>query len=508
MSKNNSFLFLGLFFSFAVLAVDLPAKILFTDVTEELSFQPGTGRASWGDLDNDGWPDVVVGGRVWKNLDGRSFQCFTISAGMEAYTGPSVIADFNGDGHLDIYMIDRGGSLWLGHGDGSFSLGQAELNPAAAIQAAAAVDFDNDGWLDLYVANYEIWDKNTDYPDIMLRNQLGRLALQWTAPPEKQMRGRGVCCCDFNADGKMDIYVSNYRLMPNFLWLNQGNWSLLDKARKYNCAGSERKTAKFKNGSGIEYFSSGHSIGSLWADFNNDGFFDLFVGNFSHPPTYQDRPQLLLNGGPKKNYHFLDYSRQAAIPWQESYGSPAAADINNDGYLDIFYTTCYKGDTGRLFINQGDWPALTDSVAPGTPLFSGSPLFLDAGADCGIKSVQTVQNAFADFDNDGKMDLLTGGRLYRNMESAGHWLLLKLQGRKPNTSAIGAVVCVSAGQKKYYRQLESNTGNGNQNDLRLHFGLGNYSGTLDLEICWQDGEKTKVQTQSDQFLLLAQPLQK
>ena len=63
----------------------------------------------------------------------------------------------------------------------------------------------------------------------------------------------------------------------------------------------------------------------------------------------------LQNGGPEKQYHFIDRSADAAIPWQESYAGSAAADYDNDGKLDLFFGTVYKGDRGKLFHNEGDW---------------------------------------------------------------------------------------------------------------------------------------------------------
>lgn len=467
----------------------------FVDVTDAVGLKIGKQQGSWADLNHDGWPDLVLGGYVWLNQEGRSFVQLEETSPMCQQGGSSVLADFNGDGHVDAYLIARGGALWLGDGSGRFRLGQAEKNPAGAIQAAATADLNQDGWLDLYIANYEIWKEQRDFPDIILANRGGALVHQWSASPEQQMRGRGVTCCDFNQDGRMDIYVSNYRLMPNFLWVNRGGWELSDEARVYGCAGSERRSVVFKNSLGVPYYSSGHTIGSVWGDFNNDGYFDLFVGNFSHPPAYQDRPQLLLNRGPEGQYRFIDCSVAAAIPWQESYGSPAAADVDNDGWLDLFYTTCYAGDSGRLFRNLGEWKA---PVA--------GPLFADVTPESGLISGQNYQNAFVDFDNDGRLDLLTGGRLYRNItDGAGHWLLLTLKGDGPNRSAVGAVVTVSAGERQVVRQVEAGTGNANQNDLRLHFGLGAHDTSVAVTMRWPDGRTSRLETAPDRIVRLTQP---
>jgi hypothetical protein len=246
-----------------------------------MGLKPSGACVAWGDLNNDGWTDLIVDGRIYQNLEGKKFEDVTPNA-IAPHCGPCLIADFNGDGMNDIYFSDKGGALFLGSGDFSFTKGKAAINSRPAFGLAAA-DFDNDGWIDIYIANYENWKKQIDYPDVMLHNNQGELLEQWVTPDEKLMRGRGATCCDFNNDLLIDIYVSNYRLMPNFLWVNHGNWSLIDEARAFGCAGSERKDMVFQNGKGFPYGSSGHTIGSVWADFDNDGRIDLFInGHLFH----------------------------------------------------------------------------------------------------------------------------------------------------------------------------------------------------------------------------------
>ena len=462
-------------------------QVKFQDVTRNAGLEKlGNKKAAWADLDNDGWVDLVSNGKIWNNLNGKTFVDVSKSSGIEPISGPCVIADFNGDGKKDIYFVRKGGKLYLGKGNFKFAKGKAFKNTAGNVQAACAVDLNNDGYVDLYIANYEIWKKQIGFRDLILRNAKGSLVKQWEAPDEKLMRGRGATSCDFNNDGLMDVYVSNYRLMPNFLWINQGNWKKIDMAKEYGCAGTERRNIVFKNCLKIPYGCSGHTIGSLWADFDNDTYFDLFVGNFSHPPTYQDRPMILKNSGPGNNYRFIDKSATVKIPWQESYGSPAAADIDNDGLVDIFYNTCYPRDSGRLFHNLGGWK------------------FKDITAESTIKARTSYQNAFADFDNDGRVDLLTSGHLYRNVSNTNHWLEVSLQGKAPNTAAIGAKVIVDYNGHKYIRQVEAGTGAGNQNDLRLHFGLGKSRGTVKIKVVWPDGKVTRHKAKANTAISLMQ----
>jgi len=462
-------------------------QIKFEDVTQKSGLKKlGKQKASWADLNNDGWVDLISNGKIWRNIEGKKFVDVSKGSGIASVRGSCVVADFNGDGKKDIYFASKGGFLYFGNGNFKFSKGKAFKNKAGSTRAASAVDINNDGYVDIYVVNYEIWKKGIGFRDIILRNEKGSLVKQWEASDEKLMRGRGATSCDFNNDGLMDIYVSNYRLMPNFLWINQGNWKISDKARGFACAGGERKNVIFKNSLKIPYRSSGHTIGSLWADFNNDTYFDLFVGNFSHPPAYQDRPMVLKNGGPAKNYHFIDKSATAKIPWQESYCSPAAADIDNDGLVDIFFNTIYPRDTGRLFRNIGDWK------------------FKDVTPQSTIKVRRSYQNAFADFDNDGRIDLLTSGCLYRNVTNTYNWLEVILEGKAPNTSAIGAKVIIDCNGQKYIRQVEAGTGEGNQNDLRLHFGVGRYRGPIKIKVIWPNGKVANRKAKANTAIILKQ----
>ena len=478
-------------FSYAVMLLLMCScvarQIKFNDVTQDIGLKNlGNTKAAWADLNNDGWVDLISKGRIWKNLEGKRFMDITEDSGIAPVRGACVVADFNGDGQKDIYFVEKGGMLYFGIGDFKFNKGKSFKNKAQATRGACAVDIDNDGYVDIYVANYEVWKKQIGFRDIILRNDNGSLVKQWEASDEKLMRGRGAASCDFNNDGLMDIYVSNYRLMPNFLWVNQGGWKKSDKAREYGCAGSERRNIVFKNTAKIPYGSSGHTIGSLWADFDNDTYFDLFVGNFSHPPIWQDRPMVLKNGGPAKKYHFIDKSFTAGIPWQESYCSPAAADIDNDGLVDIFFNTAYPRDTGRLFHNQGNWK------------------FKDITLQSTIKATRSYQNAFADFDNDGRIDLLTSGRLYRNVSDTYNWLEVTLNGKAPNTSAIGAKVIINCADQKYIRQVEAGTGEGNQNDLRLHFGLGKHRKEVKIKVIWPNGNVTHHTSKANKTINLEQ----
>ena len=446
-----------------MLLLPLLAGSVFRDRTAAVGLTGvGSDAAAWGDFDNDGDPDLWDGHNIWRN-DGGTFSVEVDSLGG---SGGGLWGDFDNDGLLDLYAFGGTALIYLQRPESpsgwAFVLGAMTPTPMDISLGAAAADFDNDGFLDLYVAGYE--NPGYEADGMWFGNGDGTFSLVWTEPPGGAgwvYPGRGVTACDFDEDADMDIYVSNYRLEANYLWVNDGFGVLDDRAYPFNVACIP---------DGWTY-SCGHTIGSAWGDLDNDGDFDLFVGNFSHPDDYQDRPMTLSNEVAFGN-GFVDMSGTVDLAWQESYASPALADVDNDTDLDLYFTTVYGGDYPVLYENQGAY-AFTDTTGPSGLAYIAS----------------TYQAAFADIDGDGDVDLLTGGRLFRNEGSYGGWLAVKLvaNGTTSNAAAIGAQVRVVAQGVTVTRQVEAGTGEGNSNDLTLHFGLGAETDPVDVEVRWPDG---------------------
>ncbi|UCF37024.1 MAG: CRTAC1 family protein, partial [Acidobacteriota bacterium] len=276
----------------------------------------------------------------------------------------------------------------------------------------------------------------------------------------------------FNEDGNLDILVSNYRLQPNSLWIGSSEGTFQ--------AGEVQKRIEVSTGP-----QHGHTIGSAWGDLDNDGHLDLFVGNFSHPRAGQDPPLFLKNLGPAEGFRFSDRTEAAALNWQESYASPVLGDFDNDGLLDLFLTAVYRNDHSVLYRNLGDWR------------------FQDLTEDSGIRTAETYQAACADFDNDGDLDLVSGGRLWRNELGDSNWLRVRLDGRTGGSrSAFGARITLRYGPKIQVRQIESATGEGNQSEETAHFGLGSFEGEVTLEIQWPDGSLQWISSPVNRLLLV------
>ncbi len=451
-----------------------PAQQTFEDVTAKLGFEGMRQyQVSWSDYDNDGWVDLFDGAVLWRNAQGKKF---VKVEGVPPGGDPATWGDFDNDGFLDIYYTGNG-RLLRNNGGKEFTNASSMLpkRPMRVSRGAAWGDFDGDGFLDLYVSGYEIWGKISGFPDVVFRNEKGRKFKEVWRSADAQA-GRGVTAADFDEDGDLDVYVSNYRLQPNNLLLNDGKGGFSDVAAAYGVAGDGGQGAW------------GHTVGSCWGDLDNDGHLDLFVGNFSHRADYQDRPKFYRNMGKSGKYHFEDKSEGAGLRWQESYVSPALGDYDNDGDLDLFFATFYGGDKSVLYSNNGNWT------------------FTEVTAESGIDSATTYGAAWADYDNDGDLDLLTAGKLYRNRGNKNHWLKVRLQGTGGvNRSAIGAKVRLALGGKVLTRQVESSTGEGNQNDPTLHFGLGDHGGAVKLLITWPDGKKQTVTTRVDRLVKITMP---
>jgi len=447
------------------------AQAGFTDRTSTLF--PTTGEtitgwpASWADYNNDGYVDVSIYGRLFRNNAGAGFT-------FVGYAG-DIWGDYNNDGRLDAYgytsdTLNRN----LSTGSTTSFDRPITMPPLAAggdvsngtNRGASWADFDGDGYIDLYVTGYETGGM-APYDDTLMMNNSATSCTGSTISPWAA-NARGVTSCDWDEDGDMDVYVSNYWLTANRLWRNDGTGSFTNVASSHNATAG-----------------SGHSIGAAWGDIDNDGDFDLFAGNFSHYGQPQSR--FLENRGSGFDYAFTDKGT-CGVSWVESYASPTLGDYDNDGDLDLFFTAVYTSDS-RLYRNDGNWNFTNVTAAEG--LSGQGP---------------TYQAAWADFDNDGDLDLVTNGRIFVNNGNANHWLKVHLQGDgvSVNAAAIGAQVRLDVpGLGTITRQVETVTGESNQNDPTMHFGLGSHSSPVQMEIRWPDGTTRTYTVNVDQTLTIS-----
>ena len=436
---------------------------VFIDKTSEFGLKLTTNQAVCIDYDNDGWVDIYASGVLWKNNKGNSFSK-VFEKGSNA-----IWADFDNDGYSDLFCYSTQRLFWNDHGK-DFVSKPFPKNLISSSLGASLADYNGDGFIDIYIGGYENWEEGKTYPDVLLMNYEGK---SWeNAFSDDRHRARGITSCDFDNDGDVDIYVSNYRLQPNVLWRNNGSGKFVDVAVSHNAVAT------------WEGFAGGHSIGAAWGDFDNDGNIDLFAGNFAHDDSRGHQPHsfFLRNTGYEKDYIF-ENKGECGLHYQESYASPAVSDYDNDGDLDLYFTTVYatasfgKKNYPVLYRNEGDWK------------------FVDVTEKSGLDKLgSTYQAAWADIDNDGDVDLVTDGKLLINQGNRNSWLKVKLfgDGKIINSDAIGSQVRIRLKEKILTRQVEAGTGQGNQNEMTLHFGLGKYNDTVELEIFWAKGLTQKL----------------
>ena len=465
---------------------------VFTDVTDSFGLKDRhESRVAWGDYNNDGYQDLLLNGCVlFRNDSGRGFTNVTDSAGLSKANGRGgLFADFNNDGWLDLYVAGaEGGARFYKNDSGKF----IELSDRAGgpdnkypTEGAGFADFDNDGWVDLYCANYENWEKHSYYPDQLFQNQHGYFAdvtkkAGITPPYGIDLAGRGVNWGDFNNDGYQDCYVSDYRLCENLLWVNHHDSTFTDEAAQLGVAGDE------VNG------CYGHTIGSEWADYDNDGDLDLFCGNLAHPRyiEFSNRSMLyenpLIGSAPSPSplapRPFTDVRAAAGIRYEETQSDPAWADVDNDGYLDLYITSIYEGRRSFLYLNQP-----SDSPAANRQSPIANRQFREVTWLSGTRAFNGWGCTFADFNNDGKMDLVVGSgsgvRLFRNdTRNGNHWLEVHVVGHKANRAGIGARVTVTQGKSRQIREVEGGKGTMSENSLVQHFGFGADDSPVTVEV--------------------------
>jgi hypothetical protein len=432
-------------------------------------------------------------------------------------------ADVDGDGREDLYVTALGGNhLFHNNGDGTF----ADIAKEAGVvgggwsTGCGFADYDRDGRLDLFVSRYVKVDlanlpafgqgKTCEYRGIAV--QCGPRGLpgdtdllfhndgngHFTEVSEKAgvhdprgYFGLGVAWFDVNGDGWPDLYVANDST-PNMLYVNQKDGTFKDVAFPMGVAVSE---------DGAEQGSMGIALGN----FDNGARPSLFVTNFSEEYNAFYKP----DGDRFVDASFATKTGPGSLPYV-GWGTEFL-DYDNDGLPDLIAVNGHvypQMDQARrgasagyrqrklLYHNRGD--GTFDEVAAQY----GSVLTEDR-VSRGL--------AIGDLDNDGRIDVVINDldgspQVLKNvLAPAGHWLIVSLRGRAPNTDGIGAVVTVRANGTTMTRYVRSGTSYISQSEMRQHFGLGPATTIELLDVLWPDGTHTSQRdVAADQVLMLRQ----
>ena len=435
---------------------------------KEITKEAGLTRKGWGmgvavaDFDNDGWQDVYVtgfGGNVlYRNLGNCKFEDVTEKAGLGGITGFATGAawgDYDRDGHVDLFvsryvhvdmnhlpafgsdekfcrfkgvlvqcgpwgMPGEGDYLFHNRGNGTFE----DVSKKAGMDdpqhryglGAIWADYDNDGWPDLFLAN----DAG---PNFLYHNrhdgtfdEVGMLSGVALGNDGQELGSMGVDFADYDHDGKLDLFVTNYTDQVNNLYRNLGGGAFTDMSWSAKLGQPSYRYVKWGTG---------------FADFDNDGWADVFVANghvypqvdaISGSPGYKEPMQMFRNN---HDGTFEDISKPSGvfdIP-PESRRGAAFGDVYNDGNIGI------------LVLNIAQPPSL----------------------------------------------------LINKTRNSNHRVGFHLIGTKSNRAAIGARVTVYAAGVMQFNEVRAGGSYLSQNDLRLHFGVGAADKMDKVEVSWPSG---------------------
>jgi hypothetical protein len=500
---------------------------------------------------------------------------------IETMTGGVAVFDYNNDGLLDIFFTNGAeipsleksnpsfhNKLFRNNGDGTFTdvTEKSGLAGVGYSMGVAAGDYDNDGFVDLYVTGFncnQLFHNNGDGTFTDRTEKAGVSGVLKRSKPWSVAAG----WIDYDNDGLLDLFVVNYldyslstahscktgnivdycspdeyRGTPNILYRNNGDGTFTDVSQQSHIS---------------QYLGKG--MGVAFADYDGDGFTDIFVSNDSIPNF------LLHNNG---DGTFTDVALLAGVAYNENGKAVAGMgtdfrDIDNDGMPDIFLTAMY-GDSFPLYRNpgKGQFEDVTETTgiaamtsrftAWGTGIFDfdndgnkdifaagsaildnsmevnhkpyplpnflyrnlGNMRFKDVSGEAGASfSVPAAHRGagFGDLNNDGKIDIVVtvlNGEpqlLMNRSQNHNHWIILKLVGVADNRDGLGTRVKITTANGVQYNQATTAVGYNSSSDKRVYFGLQNATLVDQIELVWPTGVKQVLNhVMADQILTIVQ----
>jgi hypothetical protein len=445
--------------------------------------------------------------RLFRNDGNMRFTDVTDAAGVRGagYSMGAAAADYDNDGRVDLFVAGmRRSQLLHNRGNGRFDdvTKRAGISSDEWAVAGGWFDYDNDGRLDLFVVNYVQWSPETNH---VCRDEVRNIAIychprSFQGLPNRLYRNRGdgtfedvsarsgigrhagkgmsVAFADFDHDGRLDAFVTN-DTVPNFLFRNNGD-------------GTFAETALL---AGVSVPDSGRPVSSMGADFqdyDNDGWEDIHFTALTGEtfPLFRNAG----SGGPGRNATFVETTQAsglARLTVQSSGWCSILADVDNDGWKDIFTSNSHVND--RI----GDFEAVRWKQPNSLFINDGRGHFRDATSESGLAAAAAVHRGCgaADFDGDGRLDLAVlvlgaQAELWKNESAPDHrWLIVRLAGTKSNRDGIGARVIVG----NQVRTMTTALGYASSSHAGLHFGLGSASGPVRVEVQWPSGTRQTLE---------------
>ncbi|HVH66789.1 MAG TPA: VCBS repeat-containing protein [Gemmatimonadales bacterium] len=518
------------------------------------------GGVAVGDINNDGLPDLYFTSNVgpnhlYLNKGNYQFEDITDRAGVadpDGWKTGVTMADVNGDGYIDIYVsavdyltMHGHNVLYINNGDGTFTDRTKEygLDFAGLSTQALFFDYDGDGDLDMYLLTHSPHPERTAGPfggdrregtgDRLYRNEGGGHFVDVSEHAGlrrgEARYGLGVVASDLNGDGCPDLYVANDFQEDDFLYIN-------------NCDGTFTESLATAVG-----HTSHASMGVDAADVNNDGRPDVMVldmlpeeekilktsANAESYDTYLAKlaagyhPQYARNTLQLNRGHgrFSEIGYLAGVYATDWSWAPLFADLDNDGFKDLFITTgiyrrpndldylAYVADpVVQASLRKGGGAAVTRTIIRKMPQVAnpnyafrnnGDLTFTNRARAWGLAQPGFSNGAaYVDLNNSGALDLVVNrlnapAAIYRNRArelTGNHYLQVVLKGSGANTAGIGAKVIIHQGGKMQMLEQFPTRGFQSSVDPRLHFGLGSAQQVDSLTVIWPD-RRRQVLTQ-------------
>ena len=501
---------------------------------------------------------------------------------IETMMGGVALFDYNNDGLLDIFFtngaaipsLEKSNSdyynrLFRNNGDGTFTdvTESAGLKGIGYSMGVAAADYDNDGFVDLYVTGVNASQLFHNNGDGTFTDVTEKAGVSGRIPGYGKPWAVTAGWIDYDNDGRLDLFVVNYlnydiktatlchiqeypaycspdgfQGTPNILYHNNGDGTFTDVSAQSHIS---------------QYIGKG--MGVAFADFDNDGFADIFVSNDTFPNF------LLHNNG---DGTFTDVASEAGVAFTGNGKTVAGMgadfrDLDNDGRPDIFHTAMF-GNTFPLYRNLGggqfedatnesglttltsrftawgtgafdfDNDGRKDLFAAGSDILDnadaavhrpfalpnllfrnkGNLTFEEVGARAGLGFSSSAAHrgaAFGDLNNDGKMDIVvsvlngTPELLMNRSRNQNHWIILNLVGVRSNRDGLGTRVKISTSEGDQYNEATTAVGYNSSSDKRVHFGLGSAAAIDKLELRWPSGaHQIMTNVKADQILTVTE----
>jgi enediyne biosynthesis protein E4 len=531
-------------------------------------------------------PIQNTGGIGFENRQPRSGIDFVLNNGttvdkpiIDSIPGGVALLDYDNDGFLDIFFTNGAripslskevpsfyNRLYHNNHNGTFTdvTEKAGLSGAGYSIGVAAADFNNDGWTDLYVTgiNHNILYRNNH--DGTFTDVTERAGVSGVDSAGKKLLSVSAAWIDYDNDGRLDLFVTNYldwstetskicglpgkRLScppslypgePNILYHNNGDGTFTDVSESTGIAGQigkgmgvavadydadgwmdifvandNERNFLFKNRrgkgfdevgveAGVAYTDDGIPVSSMGVDFRdyrNDGRPGIFITALGGEtfPIYRNEGNGLFNMDTyPANIGFSTYKMSG---W-----GAGIVDFNNDGYKDLFSANSHVSENADIDPQQHYLQ--TNAIFENMKNNTFQDVSAHAGPGLNLRAAHRGA-AFGDLNNDGKIDIVVSviaghaELLYNTAANSNHWLLIETIGTKSNRDGIGTQIkLTSQSGSVQFNQVTTAGSYASSSDKRVHFGLGRDKLAKEITLRWPSGTvQTLHNVKADQIL--------